>query len=120
IQSMEILQLPIMALQERIEQELQDNPVLAEKEAGQTEEEAAATTAEEEEVEPAPEPAVEEHPIDDPERALDFDGDEKDFARLLSLNEDWADHFNEEHRPSSNRVDDAMDKKHDAMVNMAS
>src|SRR5580698_10249915 len=28
IQSMEILQLPIMALQERIQQELQDNPVL--------------------------------------------------------------------------------------------
>ena len=28
IQSMEILQLPIMALQERIEQEMEDNPVL--------------------------------------------------------------------------------------------
>ena len=28
IQSMEILQLPIMALQERIEQEIQENPVL--------------------------------------------------------------------------------------------
>ena len=28
IQSMEILQLPIMALQERIEQELNENPVL--------------------------------------------------------------------------------------------
>src|SRR6202165_3663863 len=32
IQSMEILQLPIMALQERIQQELQENPVLEEKE----------------------------------------------------------------------------------------
>src|SRR6266478_6376373 len=32
IQSMEILQLPIMALQERIEQELQENPVLEQKE----------------------------------------------------------------------------------------
>ena len=28
IQSMEILQLPIMALQERIEQEMQENPLL--------------------------------------------------------------------------------------------
>ncbi|MEQ8835356.1 MAG: hypothetical protein RID07_00975, partial [Lacipirellulaceae bacterium] len=28
IQSMEILQLPILALQERIEQEMEDNPVL--------------------------------------------------------------------------------------------
>jgi large subunit ribosomal protein L7/L12 len=33
IQSMEILQLPIMALQERIQQELQENPVLELKEA---------------------------------------------------------------------------------------
>src|SRR4051794_36126211 len=32
IQSMEILQLPIMALQERIQQELQENPVLEMKE----------------------------------------------------------------------------------------
>src|SRR5579862_2724071 len=34
IQSMEILQLPIMALQERIQQELQENPVLEIKETG--------------------------------------------------------------------------------------
>src|SRR6476661_4500089 len=33
IQSMEILQLPIMALQERIQQELQENPVLELKDA---------------------------------------------------------------------------------------
>src|SRR5579871_513813 len=33
IQSMEILQLPIMALQERIQQELQENPVLELKES---------------------------------------------------------------------------------------
>ncbi len=35
------------------------------------------------------------------------------------MNEDWADHFNEESRPSSNRIDEEMDKKHDAMLNMA-
>ena len=35
------------------------------------------------------------------------------------MNEAWADHFNEESRPSSNRIDEAMDKKHDAMLNMA-
>src|SRR6201985_3705214 len=34
IQSMEILQLPLMALEERIEQELQNNPVLALREGG--------------------------------------------------------------------------------------
>src|ERR1700704_2229815 len=37
IQSMEILQLPIMALQERIQQELQENPVLELKEADEDE-----------------------------------------------------------------------------------
>ena len=113
IQSMEILQLPIMALQERIEQELQDNPVLEQKENGDDQESPAETE------EPEEAPVVEEAPIDDPERVLDLDGDEKDFDRLVALNEDWSDHFNEEHRPSSNRVDEAMDKKHDAMVNMA-
>jgi RNA polymerase sigma-54 factor len=114
IQSMEILQLPIMALQERIEQELQDNPVLEQKENGDEEE-----VRNEETEEPEPAPVAEEPAIDDPERVLDLDGDEKDFDRLVALNEDWSDHFNEEHRPSSNRVDEAMDKKHDAMVNMA-
>ena len=37
IQSMEILQLPIMALQERIQQELQENPVLELKETANDE-----------------------------------------------------------------------------------
>ena len=36
IQSMEILQLPLMALQERIQQELQENPVLELKDAEET------------------------------------------------------------------------------------
>ena len=45
---------------------------------------------------------------------------EQDFDRLMAINEDWADHFNEEHRPSSNRISEEGDKKHDAMVNMAS
>jgi len=35
IQSMEILQLPMMALEERIEQELQNNPVLELREGGE-------------------------------------------------------------------------------------
>src|SRR5271165_5540900 len=47
IQSMEILQLPIMALQERIQQELQENPVLELKEnEDETPSEEAAPAAE--------------------------------------------------------------------------
>src|SRR5436309_12933430 len=116
IQSMEILQLPIMALQERIEQELQENPVLEQKDAA-NEDGASA----DEEVEPVPpEPAVDPA---DPNRELVIDdkGDnEIDFDRLEALSKDWDDHFDEEHRPSRNGLDEEGDKKHDAMQNIAS
>src|SRR6202041_913192 len=45
---------------------------------------------------------------------------ELDFDRLEALSKDWEDHFNEEHRPSRNGMDEEGDKKHDAMQNMAS
>jgi RNA polymerase sigma-54 factor len=110
IQSMEILQLPIMALTERIQQELQDNPVL---ELKDTTEDGAAAEAE------TP-PADEKDPGSE-ELVIDEAGDnELDFDRLEALSKDWEDHFNEEHRPSRNSMDDEIDKKHDAMQNMAS
>lgn len=114
IQSMEILQLPIMALQERIEAELQENPVLEMRDTGRGNENA-------EEFDP-PAPTVERE-VDDPGRELVIDEKhdyEKDFDRLEAINKDWSDHFNEESRPSSNRISEEMDKKHDAMANMAS
>ena len=119
IQSMEILQLPIMALQERIEHELQENPVLEQKDNS---EEPAATDAEAAEVAETP-PVEERRDSDNPERELVIDdkgGNEQDFDRLLAINDDWSDHFNEEHRPSINRISEESDKKHDAMVNMPS
>ena len=36
----------------------------------------------------------------------------EDFDRLAALSEDWADHFNEETRPSSNRVEEEMGWAH--------
>src|SRR5262249_56538824 len=116
IQSMEILQLPIMALQERILQELQENPVLELKETA-----ADAAGGTEEEQEPAPQPEAPD--VTDPARELVIDdkGDnEIDFDRLEAISRDWDDHFNEEHRPSRNGLDEEGDKKHDAMQNMAS
>ena len=114
IQSMEILQLAVMALQERIEHELEENPVLEVKEAGVKEEaEDGGSVAD----------ATPVREIDDPSRELVIDTKhdyEKDFERMEALNKDWSDHFNEESRPSSNRVSEEMDKKHDAMANMAS
>src|SRR5881396_2061878 len=100
IQSMEILQLPIMALQERIQQELVENPVL---ELGQSKDENAV----EEPVAELPEDGKDPN---DPrtELVIDANGNgEEDFDRLEKINQDWADHFNEEHaRVSSNRVDE--------------
>src|SRR5437763_13725135 len=83
IQSMEILQLAVMALQERIEHELQENPVLELKEAGG--EEGAPAAAEEEE---ALSGDLEEKAIErvaDPQKELVIDdkgGNEQDFDRL--------------------------------------
>src|SRR5437764_8946713 len=77
IQSMEILQLPIMALQERIQQELQENPVLELKETNSEDappgeedaEEAPAETAEE-----AADDRAEELVIDETgDNGIDFD-----------------------------------------------
>src|ERR1700758_4574293 len=112
IQSMEILQLPIMALQERIQQELQENPVLEIRET--TEEAAEATDVEPAAVEDAADPGAAELVLDGGENG------ELDFDRLEALSKDWEDHFNEDHRPSRSGMDEEGDKKHDAMQNMAS
>jgi RNA polymerase sigma-54 factor len=110
IQSMEILQLPIMALQERIQQELQENPVLELKENSDEPAEPEAGPAEAEVASP-----------DSRELVIEDNGtNAEDFDRLESLNRDWEDLFNEEHRPSRNSIDEEGDRKHDAMQNMAS
>ena len=111
IQSMEILQLPILALQERIEQELQENPIL---------------DLQEEESEVAEEPTAETENPDAPadsEKELvvdDTKNNEDDFERLLNMDEEWPDHFDERPRPSATRLEEEGDRKHDAMVNMVS
>ena len=108
IQSMEILQLPIMALQERIEQEIQENPVL---------------DLMEEDADLPEEPVNEENPNapSEEERELVVDeakNNEDDFERLLNMDEEWPDHFEERSRPSSTRVEEEGARKHDAMANM--
>jgi RNA polymerase sigma-54 factor len=111
IQSMEILQLPIMALQERIQQELLENPVL------EIREEPPAGEQEEFEV------PVEEEGRDPGQEELIIDengSNELDFDRLDALSRDWDDHFNEEHRISRAGLEEEGDRKHDAMQNMAS
>lgn len=111
IQSMEILQLPVMALQERIDQELQENPVL-------------------EMVEKDPDLPDEQLDRENPdartpeERELIVDNaheNKDDFERLLNLNaEEWPDSFDERPRLSSSAMDDQSDRQHDQMANMVS
>src|SRR5271155_3062864 len=118
IQSMEILQLPIMALQERIQQELEENPVLELKESSKDElaPEESSNENENGDGEDRVDPAA-------PRQELVIDGNgngEEDFDRLEKINQDWLDHFNEEHRPSSNRISEEGDKRHDFEQNMPS
>src|ERR1700722_15802385 len=85
IQSMEILQLPIMALQERIEHELGENPVLELKEPGTDPEESGGSVGEDDFAPPSPEVAS----VIDTEKELVIDdkGDnEQDFDRLVAIN----------------------------------
>src|SRR3954452_17407424 len=99
IQSMEILQLPIIDLQAKIDKELQENPFLEVKEhLG--------------EQDTAP-------PEFNPDAPLKHDeSGNLEFNRLEELNRDWDDHFNEEHRFSRAALDEEGDRKLDAMANM--
>jgi RNA polymerase sigma-54 factor len=103
IQSMEILQLPSMALEERIRQEVQENPVLEMKEV--TPEEAAAEA-------PGPEPET-------AKETAEFEP-EGEFDALEAFDRDWESRASEGHRPSRGGLDEAGDKKLDAMQNMPS
>jgi len=108
IQSMEILQLPILALQERIEQELNSNPVL------ETEQPENA-----EEVESPPEDQPQED-IDDKDLVLSTDNNKvDDFERLDSLGESFNDYMAQA-APLRTRIHtDELDKKLEALKNTA-
>jgi len=111
IQSMEILQLPILALQERIEQELNNNPVL------EIEEPAADEPSE----------TVDEQPLEDVnedinEKDLVVDSENKaeDFERLDSLGDDFHDYKDYMAGPYRARAQsDEPDRKLEALKNAA-
>ncbi len=98
IQSMEILQLPLMALQERIDQELIENPILEDLRDSAT---------------PETDSESEESSISN-EEDLSKDSESDDFE----YPDDW-DRYNEGHRPSRATLGEEADRKHDAMQNMA-
>ena len=108
IQSMEILQLPVMALQERIEQEMNENPLLELQETDPT----------------LPEEPTERDNPDAPtenEKELvvhEDDNNAEDFERLLDLNREIPDYFDDGPRRSVTRIQEEADRKHDAMANI--
>jgi RNA polymerase sigma-54 factor len=109
IQSMEILQLPLMALQERIEQEMESNEMLEQVEVDENEPE--EVTVDEEA----------KSSLADTERELvvkDDRNNEDDFERLLNMAENLPDDYEERSRPSMNRIEQEGDRRHDAMANM--
>jgi RNA polymerase sigma-54 factor len=120
IQSMEILQLPLMALEERIEQEIQANPVLemreAENEPG-SESTPEGTEAREEVAEAREEYSEGEQPL-----TVKDETSNEDFDRLARIsdyfeNEEFSTNGGSNFRQSS--YDGERDKKLDAMNNTA-
>jgi RNA polymerase sigma-54 factor len=108
IQSMEILQLPILALQERIEQELNANPVLEQDEPAEENEVAAESASESD--------------GDMSEKALVVNTDNNktdDFERLESIDDEYKDYINQSgpYRPHGDAEE--RDRKLEALNNTA-
>jgi len=114
IQSMEILQLPVMALEERIEQEIQNNETLEVEEAGDVAAAAEPVVTVADGPEPPPERTVDERPlIVDQEHA-----NQADFERTYDWASEYPDSDDDRSRPSASQVDDAGDRYLDVMANM--
>src|SRR5215203_288249 len=108
IQSMEILQLPLQELQERIEQELVENPALELQEVDPT------LPDEVEERDDPREKAIEDKPLVVDEAHNNTD----DFERLLNLDREIPEYFDESTRRSSNRMEEDSERAHDVISNV--
>jgi RNA polymerase sigma-54 factor len=113
IQSMEILQLPILALEERIEQEVQNNETL----------EVDETPAEERPADEQP-PAEPDQPpsnrtVDEMPLIVDQEhANRADFERSDDWSAEYPDSDDDRSRPSAAQVDQASDRYLDLMANM--
>lgn len=108
IQSMEILQLPVLALQERIEREMNENPLLEQQDTD--------PTAPEEQDEESASPDA---PADsEKELVVDNEHDNQDdFERLLNMDSEMSGTFDDSFRRSANRIQEDMDRRNDLMAN---
>ena len=112
IQSMEILQLPLMALEERIEQEIQNNETLEV-------EEAEGETSAGEQGGAAEPTAAAERTVDEKPLVVDQEhANQADFERSYDWASEYPDSDDDRSRPSAGRIDEASDRYLDAMANM--
>jgi RNA polymerase sigma-54 factor len=100
ILSMKVLLMPIADLMDKVQEELQENPFLEQRD---------------------------EKPVESDEVEPDFNPDgilkhddtgDSEFARLDEINKDWSDHFDSDHRPSRGAIDEMGDRKLDMMQNL--
>ncbi|MFO0912041.1 MAG: RNA polymerase factor sigma-54 [Pirellulales bacterium] len=109
IQSMEILQMPVLSLEEHIEQALTENPVLEAQDRDPD----------------LPEESVERDNPDAPtseEKELVVDekhDNADDFERLLEMDGDMPDHFDAGPVRSRGSLEEEADRKQDAIANIA-
>jgi RNA polymerase sigma-54 factor len=114
IQSMEILQLPVLALEERIEQEIQNNETLEVDEAGRDDGPAPESAGSESAAEPVATKTVDETPlVVDTEHA-----NQADFERSYDWSAEYPDSDDDRSRPSAAQIDQAGDRYLDMMANM--
>ena len=107
IQSMEILQMAQAALEERIETELMENPAL------ELADERPDDSREKQEKQ------TETKDVEQKELVVGEDSNgEDDFERLLNLDKEIPDYFDDGPRVSSNRMQEAMDRRHDFISNI--
>ena len=108
---MEILQMPLVELQERIEQELIENPVLELRESD--------PSLPQEQTEGGGE-AKETRDVDQKELVIDeTHNNADDFERLLNLDQDNPQYFDDQNRPSASRIQESSDRHTDMIANVA-
>ena len=113
IQSMEILRMAATELEEKIEQELIENPIL---EHHAVDPEATPEDAN------GPKEKEKEKDVEQKELVIEEGAsanNEDDFERLVNLDREVPDHFDEKPRVSANRISESGDRQHDLMANVA-
>jgi RNA polymerase sigma-54 factor len=121
IQSMEILQLPLMALEERIEQELQNNPVLELRDGNLDPTPSEREDAQNADAQPTESRSEGEQPL----VVKEGSDSEDDFDRLAKIseyfeNEEFNTNAGSSYRQvASSSMDGERDKKQDALNNTA-